>query len=181
MYSKKILFVLFIFIILILFLLLYRNYKVNGENIAGNGFGLISDRESVILELENLENELDINVSNMKNMELSDVFDNEVYWNIEFDNNIFIKFDAINRKIKNYKDNNDYTNEITQYMEYDEVKKFIIDKYINLGYNKEYNLQSITKEDNTYLWKSIFVTENDKIIFEFIPEINKIISIDSVY
>ena len=180
MNSKKILIVLLLIIIFILFLLLYRNYKNNEEIIIGNGFGLILDRKSVISELENIEDELNINVSNIKSMELSDVFNNEVYWNIELDNNIFIKFDAINRKIKNYKDNNDYTNEITQYIKYDEAEKFIIDKYINLGYNKEYNLQGITKKDNTYLWEAIFVTENDKIEFKFIPEINKIISIDSV-
>lgn len=179
MKSKKILFVLVLFIIIILFLL-YRNYKVNEESVAKNGFGLILDRESVISELEDIKYNLNINGLNIKSMELSDVFDNKVYWNIKLDNNIFIKIDAIDSKIKNYKDNNDYTNEIKPYMEYDEAEKFIIDKYIKLGYNKTYNLQSTIKEDNTYLWKSIFVTENDKIIFEFIPEINRIISIDSI-
>lgn len=179
MKSKKILFVLVLFIIIILFLL-YRNYKVNEESVAKNGFGLILDRESVISELEDIKYNLNINGLNIKSMELSDVFDNKVYWNIKLDNNIFIKIDAIDSKITNYKDNNDYTNEIKQYMEYDEAEKFIIDKYIKLGYNKTYNLQSTIKEDNTYLWKSIFVTENDKIIFEFIPEINRIISIDSI-
>ena len=179
MKTKKILFVLVLFIIIILFLL-YRNYKVNEESVAKNGFGLILDRESVISELEDIKYNLNINGLNIKSMELSDVFDNKVYWNIKLDNNIFIKIDAIDSKITNYKDNNDYTNEIKQYMEYDEAEKFIIDKYIKLGYNKTYNLQSTIKEDNTYLWKSIFVTENDKIIFEFIPEINRIISIDSI-
>ena len=179
MKSKKILFVLVLFIIIILFLL-YRNYKVNEESVAKNGFGLILDRESVISELEDIKYNLNINGLNIKSMELSDVFDNKVYWNIKLDNNIFIKIDAIDSKITNYKDNNDYTNEIKQYMEYDEAEKFIIDKYIKLGYNKTYILQSTIKEDNTYLWKSIFVTENDKIIFEFIPEINRIISIDSI-
>ena len=174
MKSKKILFVLVLFIIIILFLL-YRNYKVNEESVAKNGFGLILDRESVISELEDIKYNLNINGLNIKSMELSDVFDNKVYWNIKLDNNIFIKIDAIDSKITNYKDNNDYTNEIKQYMEYDEAEKFIIDKYIKLGYNKTYNLQSTIKEDNTYLWKSIFVTENDKIIFEFIPEINRIL------
>lgn len=179
MKSKKILFVLVLFVIIILFLL-YRNYKVNEESVAKNGFGLILDRESVISELEDIKYDLNINGLNIKSMELSDVFDNKVYWNIKLDNNIFIKIDAIDSKITNYKDNNDYTNEIKQYMEYYEAEKFIIDKYIKLGYNKTYNLQSTIKEDNTYLWKSIFVTENDKIIFEFIPEINRIISIDSI-
>ena len=180
MSSKKILIVTIVIIIFILFLLLYRNYKDNEANVVGAGFESILNKDNILQKLENIEDELNINVSNIKSMELSDVFNNEVYWNIELDNNIFIKFDAINRKIKNYKDNNDYTNEITQYIKYDEAEKFIIDKYINLGYNKEYNLQGITKKDNTYLWEAIFVTENDKIEFKFIPEINKIISIDSV-
>ncbi len=177
---KRILFLLFSIIIFILFLLLYRNYKQNEENIMGNGFKTILNKDDIMIKLENMEDILSIDISNIKNIELSNIFNNEVYWNIEINNNIFIRFNAISSEIEEYKDNNDYSNEIIDHMKYDEVKEFIIDKYINLGYNSEYSLESIEKNDNTYLWEAIFNMEGKKIVIKFIPEINRIISIDSV-
>ena len=100
-----------------------------------------------------------------------------MYWNIEINDNIFIRFDAINKKIIEYHDNNKYTDEIINYMEYNEVQKFIIDKYINLGYNNQYSIDYMKKFENIYLWEAVFISEKQKIVFEFIPEINKIINI----
>lgn len=183
MSSKKYLILLFLIIILILLFLLYENYKEDERNIIGKGFDSILSKENTITELENIEDVLNINVSDIKSMELSDIFDDKVYWNIEIDNNIFIKFDAINKKIENYKDNNDYGNKFESYVKEDESKKFIIDKYINLGYNNEYTLESLTKKEfkeGADIWEAVFITENEKIVFEYIPEINRIISIDNV-
>lgn len=180
MNSKKILIVLLLIIIFILFLLLYRNYKDNEANVVGAGFESILNKDNILQKLENVQNVLNIDTSNIKNIELSDIFENEVYWNIEFDNNVFIRFDAVNNKIERYIDDNDYTKQISDYMSYEEVKKFIIDKYIKLGYNNEYSLDSIEKSNDKYLWKAIFITKNENIIIEFIPEINRIISINTV-
>lgn len=180
MNSKKILIFLLVSIMFVLFLLLYRNYKNNEMDVIGNGFELIVDRENIILELEKIKDVLNINVLNIKNMELSDVFEDNVYWNIEMNNNIFIKFNAIKNRIENYIDTNDYTNEFTSYMEYNESKKFIVDKYINLGYNNSYTIDNLIKKEikeNIYLWEATFINGDKKIIFEYIPEINKIISI----
>ena len=116
MSSKKILIVTIVIIIFILFLLLYRNYKDNEANVVGAGFESILNKDNILQKLENVQNVLNIDTSNIKNIELSDIFENEVYWNIEFDNNVFIRFDAVNNKIERYIDDNDYTKQISDYM-----------------------------------------------------------------
>lgn len=177
MNSKNVLILVFIIIMFILLLLFYKNYKDNEENIIENGFELIVNKNDIQNELKHIADVLNINISNIKNMKLCNIFENEMYWDIEINDNIFIRFDAINKKIIEYHDNNKYTDEIINYMKYNEVQKFIIDKYINLGYNNQYSIDYMKKFENIYLWEAVFISEKKKIVFEFIPEINKIINI----